>query len=236
MNGVRRLLGAATGASPPLPDKDSPPTQTSPTISSSTTPLTFAKNTQAPNWPPPSLSSASQKQSTLGESIQYTAALFLGKKDKGRQATNEEELAIGSPYSDTRPLNGLGSRSPGQNTRHLPSPGRVNTTNELHSDPPSPVIQNKPVTRKSVNKSNPDSEVKRSSGVTNTRDELLFSLLASDAVVDSREFAILTSEEVEDLKKVPAADSFYIIVIHAWLIGTTCPQCTSRCYKEKAWP
>jgi hypothetical protein len=36
----------------------------------------------------------------------------------------------------------------------------------------------------------------------NTRDELLISLLASEAVVDSRDFEILSSEEVDDLKKV----------------------------------
>ncbi|KAJ7639359.1 Up-regulated during septation-domain-containing protein [Roridomyces roridus] len=36
----------------------------------------------------------------------------------------------------------------------------------------------------------------------NTRDELLMSLLASEAVVDSRDFEILSSEEVDDLKKV----------------------------------
>ncbi|KAF7294326.1 hypothetical protein HMN09_01161700 [Mycena chlorophos] len=37
-----------------------------------------------------------------------------------------------------------------------------------------------------------------------TRDDLLLSLLASEAVVDSRDFEILSSEEVEDLKKVRA--------------------------------
>ncbi|KAF9037819.1 hypothetical protein BDZ89DRAFT_431752 [Hymenopellis radicata] len=44
-------------------------------------------------------------------------------------------------------------------------------------------------------------EYKRSSSRLNIRDELLLSLLASDAVVDSREFEILSSEEVDDLKK-----------------------------------
>lgn len=38
--------------------------------------------------------------------------------------------------------------------------------------------------------------------MVDTRDELLMSLLASEAVVDSREFEILSSEEVEELKKV----------------------------------
>ncbi len=47
-----------------------------------------------------------------------------------------------------------------------------------------------------------DSEYKRSSSRLNNRDELLLSLLASDAVVDSREFEILGFEEVDELKKV----------------------------------
>lgn len=38
--------------------------------------------------------------------------------------------------------------------------------------------------------------------MVDTRDELLMSLLASEAIVDSREFEILSSEEVEELKKV----------------------------------
>lgn len=46
-----------------------------------------------------------------------------------------------------------------------------------------------------------DSEYKRSSSRLNNRDELLLSLLASDAVVDSREFEILGFEEVDELKK-----------------------------------
>jgi Up-regulated During Septation len=38
--------------------------------------------------------------------------------------------------------------------------------------------------------------------LVNTRDDLLMSLLASEAVVDSRGFEILSAEEVEELKRV----------------------------------
>ncbi|KAF8806306.1 hypothetical protein BYT27DRAFT_7191636 [Phlegmacium glaucopus] len=55
------------------------------------------------------------------------------------------------------------------------------------------------ISRKSVNLS--ESGWKRNSGPLNTRDELLMSLMASEAVIDSRGFDILTAEEVEDLKK-----------------------------------
>lgn len=55
---------------------------------------------------------------------------------------------------------------------------------------------------KSARKSIVDPEPNRVSNLLNTRDELLMSLLASEAVVDSRGFEILSSEQVEDLKKV----------------------------------
>ncbi|KAJ3573692.1 hypothetical protein NP233_g2264 [Leucocoprinus birnbaumii] len=199
MNGVRRLLGAATGASPPSPDKDSPALQP---ISTSTAPLSFVKNSApSPNWPPQaSPTTSSPKQPTLSESLQSTAALFLGKKDKSRQATVEEEITVGSPYDATRPLNGhTKSSSREQVSRSTPPPSHTPRNGSI-SGPSSPVLPpTRVITRKSVNKS--DVEVKRSSGFTNTRDELIFSLLASEAVVDSRDFTILTSEEVEDLKK-----------------------------------
>ena len=42
----------------------------------------------------------------------------------------------------------------------------------------------------------------RTSMVLSSKDDLLMSLLASEAIVDSRGFDILSAEEVEDLKKV----------------------------------
>lgn len=44
-------------------------------------------------------------------------------------------------------------------------------------------------------------EWKRTSGLVNIRDDLLMSLLASEAVVDSRHCEILSAEEIEELKK-----------------------------------
>jgi hypothetical protein len=43
-----------------------------------------------------------------------------------------------------------------------------------------------------------------------TRDELLLSLLASEAVVESRDFTILNSEEVDELKKVRFQRFFHL--------------------------
>lgn len=45
-----------------------------------------------------------------------------------------------------------------------------------------------------------------------TRDDLLVSLLTSEAVVDSREFEILSSEEIEDLKRV-----WFPNFMHIWI-------------------
>lgn len=46
-----------------------------------------------------------------------------------------------------------------------------------------------------------DQNWKRSS-IVDTRDELIMSLLASEAILDSKDFPVLTAEEVEELKKV----------------------------------
>ncbi|KAF7355742.1 hypothetical protein MSAN_01492100 [Mycena sanguinolenta] len=104
-----------------------------------------------------------------------TAPLSL-RKDK-----QDEPEALKSPVR--KPLsNGLPS---------TPSPTKISPTKQL----PSPLSRVPP----------PTSRLSTSRLATqsafNTRDELLISLLASEAVVDSRDFEILSSEEVEELKK-----------------------------------
>lgn len=59
------------------------------------------------------------------------------------------------------------------------------------------------LSRKSVDRVAPAGlDLKRLSGSATMRDELLITLLASEAIVDSRGYEILNSEEVEELKKV----------------------------------
>lgn len=53
------------------------------------------------------------------------------------------------------------------------------------------------LTRKPV-----DGDGRRSSTLYSTKDDLLMSLLASEAIVDSRGCEVLSAEEVEELKKV----------------------------------
>lgn len=84
------------------------------------------------------------------------------------------------------------------------SPPATSPTSNGRSSPAassssSPRVLPNRISRKSV----PESEWKRTSAPLNNRDELLISLLASEAVVDSRGFDILPSEQVDDLKKVP---------------------------------
>jgi hypothetical protein len=85
------------------------------------------------------------------------------------------------------------------------------------------------ISRKSVNLS--ESGWKQSSGLLNTRDELLMSLMASEAVVDSRGFDVLTAEEVEDYKKVNPLLISYLQFTQ--IIGTSIIDFTSWCYDEK---
>lgn len=81
-----------------------------------------------------------------------------------------------------------------------PSPPSTKSQHLLNNSPSSSSSLNHRISRKSVNLS--ESGWKRNSGTLNTRDELLMSLMASEAIIDSRGFDILSAEEVEDLKKV----------------------------------
>ncbi|KAK0206871.1 Up-regulated during septation-domain-containing protein [Desarmillaria ectypa] len=179
MNGVRRFLGAATttvqeppASPPPIDTNDLPP------LKSGTT------------WPPQSPTSTNGVTSPFGSPKMTTAGLFL-RKDK-------QKLPPPLVNDGTAPKSSL--RSSNVSTSSL-----IISNGQLSSSPVGPSPPRAPpsriVTRKSVKPSSMDSEYKRSSSRLNNRDELLLSLLASDAVVDSREFEILSFEEVDELKK-----------------------------------
>lgn len=188
MNGVRRFLGAATGSSPPSSEPQPSPTA----------PLAFGSKT-GPTWPPQSPTTGTPQQPPLpAESPKTTAALFL-RKDRSRSQPPEEDPSNSSIRSSNAAS--LMSHTRGQTSFSASSPTRpISGPNSPAAGPSSPrALPNRVVTRKSVNHAG--SEMKRNSGNMNTRDELLISLLASEAVVDSRDFEILSSEEVEDLKK-----------------------------------
>ncbi|GLB34140.1 putative protein up-regulated during septation [Lyophyllum shimeji] len=171
MNGVRRLLGAATASSsssPPKATVDPPPTP----------PSFTAKLSSGPSWTPQSPTTATPP----------TPALNL-KKDPSRRRFESPPPADGEPVrnstSDQTFRQSIGSSSSTSSSRGPPN-------------------RRKPVPHSQFL---PDADCKRSSnassssGTTTTRDELLLSLLASQAVVDSRDFEILSAEQIDDLTK-----------------------------------
>ncbi|KAF8076740.1 Up-regulated during septation-domain-containing protein [Lyophyllum atratum] len=174
MNGVRRFLGAATAST-----SSSPP---SATVDPPTAPLSFsAKAINGPSWPPSSPTTATPPTPPLSF-----------KKEPSRQRFDSPPPPDGeqtrTSTSDSNFRQSAGSSS-------SPSSSRV---------PPNRLTLRKTVAH---SQSPPDADWKRSSaassssGTANTRDELLLSLLASQAVVDSREFEILGSEQIDDLTK-----------------------------------
>lgn len=110
-----------------------------------------------------------------------TAALFLRKqKLPPRPSSPSSDDDVRRPQS-----NGSTLVSP---TRSLPM--RKSTTSSPGAGPSTP--------RTPFNFYTSISQ----SGQLNTKDELLMSLLTSEAVVDSRDFEILSAEEIDELKKV----------------------------------
>lgn len=189
MNGVRRFLGAAS---------------TSPPSSSLPEPTPLVIKPKGPSWPP---QPESPVQPPYEGSKTTTAALFLRKDRQKPQpippATDEDvgntsiqsgrSSNVSSLISPTRSQTSFVTSSPNR-----PQIGRSSSptagSSSLRSSLPSRLLP-----RESIDQ--PELDRKRSSGPLNTRDELLLSLLASEAVVDSQEFDILSSEEVDDLKK-----------------------------------
>ena len=202
MNGVRRLLGGVVNGSPPS-NQDSP-------LSAQTVPLAFSPKA-GPTWPPSSPSASQQSYGSPSASPNTTAALFL-KKDRPNPPIDEDASRI-YPSAGRQSM-GITSNS---QTNLIPSPTRSQTLPNSppsgpssfsgHGTPPSSYSA-----RNSTRKSGiTDPDWKRISGNLNTRDELLISLMASEAVIDSRDFEIITAEEVEDLKKVLPILIYYLL-------------------------
>ena len=137
----------------------------------------------------------------------YPSTIMHGVLGTTTPDTKPQELRPSwSPTStstpeSTQPLF-LKKKPPSDDSRTLsnfstPSPTRSQYL--LNNSPPSSSSLNR-ISRNLVDLS--ESGWKQNSGLLNTRDELLMSLMASEAVVDSRGFDILTAEEVEDYKKV----------------------------------
>ncbi|KAL5507937.1 hypothetical protein ACEPAH_5555 [Sanghuangporus vaninii] len=190
MNGVRRLLGGA-GQRP----------QSSPTSGSSeaeqskfylVTPLSISSKplwkpdllaNEAPNGTPDSTST-----STVSGSASYTNGVTLAKTHNGRQNSTS---SVFRPPSIASSASSYRKSVPGSSGS---SPTSAVRSSNIFSGPSSP-------SRPMPNRIAQLKPWKRASGPVDTRDELLMSLLASEAIVDSRDCDILHSEDVEELKK-----------------------------------
>ncbi|KAG2013231.1 hypothetical protein CC2G_010164 [Coprinopsis cinerea AmutBmut pab1-1] len=204
MNGVRRFLGAATSSSQSPPQEpQTPPQQSAAPLFSPKVATATASPTSNPNWSPSHSGGLS-----FSSSPKSTAALFLKKDRPKPPIPNGDNVSLhnrsgsftrSSGYARSpSPMGGTGPNSPSSMTS---SPRRV------------PVPSEHTLSRASTSASSSQWNPKRASGPLNTRDELLMSLMASEAVVDSREYQILGTEEVEELKKEHAVLSSRVVAM-----------------------
>jgi hypothetical protein len=189
MNGVRRFLGSATSSPQQLPE-------TLPSSLPKVVPLSFSSKSNWQSSPSPFSSDSPLPQPDAIPKT--TSSLIVNKKDRPKQAYQAQSAAISAPDDPSRssphstPLKSALKSS--TRSHAVPSPQRSQT---LPSSPASDMsLQDSSSSRRS------DLGWKRDSESLTTRDELLISLMASEAVIDCREFSILGTEEVEELKKV----------------------------------
>ena len=194
MNGVRRFLGGGQRAQSPPRAVESPPYETSPI--QSTAPLSFGAK---PTWPPspvrpsqnglPNGKTHSASSSTISASLPSGTALPTSQYRRNDSVDNGYLGRPSSPGSSS-------SSSPRMPVQVSPgsSPRSTMRVSKSMSGPSSP---SRPLPSR-VSELRP---WKRGSGPVDTCDELLMSILASEAIVESRDFDILHSEDVEELKK-----------------------------------
>ncbi|KAH9833663.1 Up-regulated during septation-domain-containing protein [Rhodofomes roseus] len=204
MNGVRRFLaGGGTPTTPtaqqfPVSPSTPPPTSAFQSPTQSPAPLAVTPKPSWPPSPPSPLQSPTESSSPnpLDSPKTTTAALFF-RKDRQRplptaSTTDEGVPGNGSFHSpqSSRESNGVSPARSNGSSGQLSSPGAGPSSPRPL---PSRVSE---LARKPVNM-----ELRPASVVYNARDDLLISLLASEAIVDSRGCEILSAEEVEELKK-----------------------------------
>ncbi|KIK94844.1 hypothetical protein PAXRUDRAFT_827582 [Paxillus rubicundulus Ve08.2h10] len=204
MNGVRKFLaggGSSPASSQPQP---TPPAPITPP------PAASFVSTGNPSWPPQGSPSISPSSSDARSATRTSSGLVIRKNTKPPVAspTNFEDApgttSFQSPSSASTPAS-VRSPAGSLSSYHVASPSRKSMPNGRGSifgspkaGPSSPRVLPPSLVQP---RSSDDSGWQRTSGLVNIRDELLTSLLTSEAVVDSRECKILSAEEVEELKK-----------------------------------
>ncbi|KAG7097405.1 hypothetical protein E1B28_004755 [Marasmius oreades] len=173
MNGVRRFLGAAASLGQQQQQQE---------LSHPSPPLSIVKNSNPSSSQPPS------------SPVNTTSALLI-RKHSAKPSTDTS-----SESRSSLSLSPVSTRSP-----LPPLPLQLHQESSPVAGPSTSPIQRPAIPRVQTARKpvlDQDSKApKYTTGVLNIRDELIFSLLASEAVVASTDFQILSAEEVEDLKK-----------------------------------
>ena len=210
MNGVRRLLGGA-GQRPQSP----PASGSSEAEQSKAYAITPLSISSKPLWKPDPLENEPpngrpDSASTGTVSASYANGVSLPKSHNGRQNSTSNAFR---PQSFASSSSSYRKSVPGSPDS---SPTSAMRASNVFSGPSSP-------SRPMPNRVTQLKPWKRASGPVDTRDELLMALLASEAIVDSRDFDILHSEDVEELKKVCVyfAITRPILLITVPVLGTT---------------
>ncbi|KAI3610733.1 involucrin repeat protein [Moniliophthora roreri] len=198
MNGVRRFL-AGVQQSSTSPPPEPPPAAAPLNISKSS-----SNSSPGPSWPPQS-PTLSPESSPISPKLSSSVPALSFTKNKKQPPL---------PPLDEPPSSGHRSQSSKSSVSLSPISTKNDALPPIPGPSSPPQLQRPPISRVQTRKPapSPDPEIngepsgaitngKRSSGPINMRDELLLSLLASEAVVDSREFTILSAEDVEELKK-----------------------------------
>lgn len=179
MNGVRRFLAGNTSPNP---------------LSPSSTTFQARGNgvTNGGGWTPQISSPHQYSEPVSPDSPPLTmvsaapVGIRKSRKDESGSVYNKDEAYSGDNNATSKP-SGLPS---------LQQHKSMHSTSKPVAGPSSPPRQAlySPLTPNGQGRVNQTPPV--------SRDDLLVSLLSSEAVVDSREFEILSSEEIEDLKRV----------------------------------
>ncbi|KAI0355361.1 hypothetical protein OH77DRAFT_1424841 [Trametes cingulata] len=186
MNGVRRFLGGGAGTAASTPPSQTSPLPPSTPPPSTTNPLNVPPK---PSWPP---SSPPQNGTALEESPKMTTAALFFRKDRQRPPPG--------PSTSTKSDEDTGNSS-FQSSRDSVDSGRTSTQPSSPVAGPSSPRMPMPMRVSELTRKPVDGDGRRSSAMFSSKDDLLISLLASEAIVDSRGCEVLSAEEVEELKK-----------------------------------
>ncbi|KAG2060355.1 hypothetical protein BDR06DRAFT_927171 [Suillus hirtellus] len=128
--------------------------------------------------------------SSEGSPLTTTPGLFIKKNRKQSSVASVTDVGNGNDGNGSdRSASPASSRVTSPSRKPVPTPTPVPGPSSPRILPP---LQSRTPTA---------SGWKRTSGLLNIRDDLLMSLLTSEAIVESRECEILSGEEVEELKK-----------------------------------